>query len=187
MKYIENHTFETYLSPAPPNLFFLYSSFPQMTKDMIQPLVPERNFIILCFFQCYMLLLLLSCFSRVPLCATPQMAAHQAPPSLGFSKQEHWSGLPFPSPIVFLSGKSPWTESPGRVQSMDSQESDRTQRLTHHQEEFKLDKEQQGLLSGKIIIENESGKNQEGLPGLERGKKKLNTLKKNKQTKKFPK
>ena len=27
------------------------------------------------------------------------MAAHQAPPSLGFSKQEHWSGLPFPSPI----------------------------------------------------------------------------------------
>ena len=27
------------------------------------------------------------------------MAAHQAPPSLGFSKQEHWSGLPFPSPM----------------------------------------------------------------------------------------
>ena len=26
------------------------------------------------------------------------MAAHQAPPSLGFSRQEHWSGLPFPSP-----------------------------------------------------------------------------------------
>ena len=33
------------------------------------------------------------------LCATPQMAAHQAPPSLGFSRQEHWSGLPFPSPM----------------------------------------------------------------------------------------
>ena len=29
---------------------------------------------------------------------TPQRAAHQAPPSLGFSRQEHWSGLPFPSP-----------------------------------------------------------------------------------------
>ena len=27
------------------------------------------------------------------------MAAHQAPPSLGFSRQEHWSGLPFPSPV----------------------------------------------------------------------------------------
>ena len=44
-----------------------------------------------------MLLLLLSRFSCVRLCATPQMAAHQAPPSLGFSRQEHWSGLPFPS------------------------------------------------------------------------------------------
>ena len=46
-----------------------------------------------------LLLLLLSRFSRVRLCATPQTAAHQAPPSLGFSRQEHWSGLPFPSPL----------------------------------------------------------------------------------------
>ena len=45
------------------------------------------------------MLLLLRRFSRVRLCATPQMAAHQAPPSLGFSRQEHWSGLPFPSPM----------------------------------------------------------------------------------------
>ena len=44
------------------------------------------------------LLLLLSCLSRVRLCATPETAAHQTPPSLGFSRQEHWSGLPFPSP-----------------------------------------------------------------------------------------
>ena len=42
---------------------------------------------------------LLSHFSRVRLCVTPQMAAYQAPPSLGFSRQEHWSGLPFPSPM----------------------------------------------------------------------------------------
>ena len=41
----------------------------------------------------------LSRFSRVQLCATPQTAAHQAPPSLGFSRQEHWRGLPFPSPM----------------------------------------------------------------------------------------
>ena len=46
-----------------------------------------------------LLLLLLSPFSHVWLCVTPQMAAHQAPPSLGFSRQEHWSGLPFPSPM----------------------------------------------------------------------------------------
>ena len=31
------------------------------------------------------------------LCFCPQTSAHQAPPSLGFSRQEHWSGLPFPS------------------------------------------------------------------------------------------
>ena len=43
------------------------------------------------------LLLLLSHYSRVQLCATPWTAAHQAPLSLGFSRQEFWSGLPFPS------------------------------------------------------------------------------------------
>ena len=46
-----------------------------------------------------LLLLLLSRFSRVRLCATLQMAADQALTSLGFSRQEHWSGLPFPSPM----------------------------------------------------------------------------------------
>ena len=46
-----------------------------------------------------LLLLLLSHFSRIRLCATPQTTAHQAPLSLGFSRQEHWSGLPFPSPV----------------------------------------------------------------------------------------
>ena len=43
-------------------------------------------------------LLWLSRFSRVRFCATPQAAAHQAPPPLGFSRQERWSGLPVPSP-----------------------------------------------------------------------------------------
>ena len=47
----------------------------------------------------YELLLLLSHFSRVFLCVIPQTAAHQAPPSLRFSRQKHWSGLPFPSPM----------------------------------------------------------------------------------------
>ena len=48
-----------------------------------------------------LLLLLLSCFSRVRLCETP---------SLGFSRQEHWSGLPFPSPI-HESEKWKWSHS----------------------------------------------------------------------------
>ena len=37
-------------------------------------------------------------FSRVRLCATLWTAAHQAPLSTGFSRQEYWTGLPFPSP-----------------------------------------------------------------------------------------
>ena len=49
-----------------------------------------------------LLLLLLSHFSRVRLCVTPKEAAHQAPPSLGFSRQEHWSGVPLPSPMDLL-------------------------------------------------------------------------------------
>ena len=49
------------------------------------------------------LLLLPSRFSRVRLCATPRTAAHQAPPSLGFSRQERWSGSPLPSPTKYTS------------------------------------------------------------------------------------
>ena len=48
------------------------------------------------------LLLLLNHFSCVRLCATPQTAAHQALLSLGFPRQEHWSGLPFPSPSDYF-------------------------------------------------------------------------------------
>ena len=46
-----------------------------------------------------LLLLLLNHFSRVQLCATPETAAHQDPLSLGFSRHEYWSGLPFSSPM----------------------------------------------------------------------------------------
>ena len=40
-------------------------------------------------------------FSRVQLFVTPWTIAHQAPPSMEFSTQEYWSGLPFPSPEDF--------------------------------------------------------------------------------------
>ena len=36
--------------------------------------------------------------SHIRLCATPRTAAHQAPLSMGFSRQEYWSGLPCPPP-----------------------------------------------------------------------------------------
>ena len=37
--------------------------------------------------------------SRVRLFATPWTAAYQAPPAMGFSRQEYWSGVPLPSPL----------------------------------------------------------------------------------------
>ena len=48
----------------------------------------------------WLLLLLLSCFSRIRLCVTPQTAIPLAALSLGFSRQESRSGLPFLSPPV---------------------------------------------------------------------------------------
>ena len=54
--------------------------------------------------------------SCVQLLATPWTAAYEAPPSMGFSRQEYWSGVPLPSP----------TEEPGRLQLMGSQELDTT-------------------------------------------------------------
>ena len=45
--------------------------------------------------------------SRVRPFATPWTVAHQAPPSMGFSGQEHWSGVPLPSPTK-------WAEDPNR-------------------------------------------------------------------------
>ena len=49
--------------------------------------------------------------SRVRLCVTPQTAAHQAPLSLGFSRQEHWSGWPFPSPVHEVKSESEVAQS----------------------------------------------------------------------------
>ena len=54
-----------------------------------------------------LLLLLLSHFSRVQLRATPWTAAHQASLSMGFSRQEYWSGLPFPSSGTSIPGCKP--------------------------------------------------------------------------------
>ena len=44
--------------------------------------------------------------SHVRLLATPWTAAYQAPPSMGFSRQEYWSGVPLPSPnVCYMLGK----------------------------------------------------------------------------------
>jgi len=72
--------------------------------------VSQQDFSLPWGYKNWLLLPLLRCFSRVRFCATPQMAAHQAPPSLGFSRQEHWSGWPFPSPM-HESEKWKWSHS----------------------------------------------------------------------------
>ena len=53
------------------------------------------------FLKIFLLLILCCCcrFSRVQLFVTPETVAHQAPLSLGFSRQKYWSGFPFPSPM----------------------------------------------------------------------------------------
>ena len=69
--------------------------------------------------------------SHVRLLATTWTAAYQAPPSMGFSRQEYWSGVPLPSLFLgtvtaisvssiasFFAWIIPWTEGPGKLQSM---------------------------------------------------------------------
>ena len=51
-----------------------------------------------CVCVCVCIKVKVKSFSRVRLFATPWTVAHQAPPSVEFSRQEYWSGLPFPSP-----------------------------------------------------------------------------------------
>ena len=86
--------------------------------------------------------------TRVLLLGTPWTAAYQAPPSMGFSRQEYWSGLPFGSVVKnppanagdvglipglkrfpgegmaahssILAWRIPWMEEPGRLQSTGS-------------------------------------------------------------------
>ena len=76
------------------------SQSPTLQADSLPPKPPGN--LIYIYMMFLLLLLLLSHFSRVRLCATPWTAACQASPSMGFSRQEHWSGLPFPSPMMFL-------------------------------------------------------------------------------------
>ena len=94
---------EVGISPAPSVLLLLLSHFscvqlcatPQPTRILCPQDSPGKNTGVGCHFllQC-----MLSCFICVRLCATLRTAGHQAPLSTGFSRQEHWSGLPFPSP-----------------------------------------------------------------------------------------
>ena len=68
--------------------------------------------------------------SRVQLLATPWTAAHQGPPSMGFSRQEYWSGVPLPSPKITVAGMklkmfAPWKESYDKPRQL-------TEKQRHH-------------------------------------------------------
>ena len=55
--------------------------------------------------------------SRVRLLATSWTAAYQAPPSMGFSRQEYWSGVPLPSQLlVRADGKGTWADDTGHAE-----------------------------------------------------------------------
>ena len=56
------------------------------------------EWVAICFSNAWKWKVKVKSLSRVRLLATPWTAAHQAPPSLGFSRQEYWSGEPLPSP-----------------------------------------------------------------------------------------
>ena len=65
-----------------------------MSLSKLREMVMDRE-----AWRAAVLLLLLLSRSAVSDSATPWTAAYQAPPSMGFSWQEHWSGVPVPSPV----------------------------------------------------------------------------------------
>ena len=74
---------------------------PRTSSPLITPSI-QPGFILnsLCLTYAHFNQCVLSCFSRVWLFATPWSVTCQAPLSMGFSRQEHWNGLPGPSPGI---------------------------------------------------------------------------------------
>ena len=63
---------------------------------------PGKNTGVGCHFLLQCMKVKVKALSPIGLLATPWTAAYQAPPSMGFSRQEYWSGLPLPSPTEYL-------------------------------------------------------------------------------------
>ena len=85
--------------PAPGTLF---SASPPAKAGKLS--LPRTLHVCTTFHPLLLLLLLLSHISRVRLFATPWTVAYQAPPSMGFPRQEYWSGLPLLSPPLATQG-----------------------------------------------------------------------------------
>ena len=78
--------------------------------------------------------------SPVQLLATPWTIAYQAPPPMGFSRQEYWSGVPLPSP----------TEEPGRLQRIADLNTTEAIKhtFTYAHSEYKLNKQNDNIQPG---------------------------------------
>ena len=80
---------------------FLYKRISQSFKAPLQQQQQKAHLLYVLHYKIPRALVLL--FSRICLFMTPWTVAHQAPLSMEFSRQEYWSGLPFPTPGIFLS------------------------------------------------------------------------------------
>ena len=76
-------------------IYWLLNSWTSSNTFLVESL--GIVFVYICIYI-YIYIVVVKSLSRVQLFVTPWTAAHQAPQSMGFSRQEYWSGLPFPSP-----------------------------------------------------------------------------------------
>ena len=72
--------------------------YPGRTTGILPLLLNCAGLLVVSTYRSYFLISEVKSLSRIRLFATPWTVAYQAPPSMGFSRQECWSGLPFPSP-----------------------------------------------------------------------------------------
>ena len=100
---------------------FQFSSVASVVSDSVRPYrrqhtrlprpwdSPGKNTGVGCHCLLHCVKVKVKSLSRVRLVATPWTAAYQAPPSMEFSRQEYWSGLPLPSPTTLFTRPNCWT------------------------------------------------------------------------------
>ena len=90
-------------------MYIIVLSFHSIKSDWIPSTIKLFLIVVMythsiCCYNYYLKIVVVVLVSCAPLFATPWTVAHEAPLSMGFSRQEYWSGLPFPSQITSQSG-----------------------------------------------------------------------------------